>query len=178
VPIAIRKRINRLQLPGLLIVLLLAQGPALASDPVLSSDKVDYVLVSKSKARLYLVSNGKVIRSLPVAFGRNPYGHKEKRGDQRTPEGRYQLDYKNEDSEFYKSIHISYPNDQDERIARSKGLDPGDMIMIHGQKNGYAQYARFTQRENWTDGCIALTNEDMDIVWSAVEVPIPIEIVP
>lgn len=88
------------------------------------------------------------------------------------------LDYKNEDSDFYKSIHISYPNEKDIERAQSRGLDPGDQIMIHGQKNGYEELARFTQKENWTDGCIALTNEDMDIVWSKVQVPIPIEIVP
>lgn len=161
------------QVKFIILILLL-----LVSLPGAAKDKADYVFVDKSKSALYLLKNGKILKSIPVAFGRNPVGHKQKSGDKKTPEGVYQLDYKNEDSDFYKSIHISYPNEEDIRSARLKGVDPGNQIMIHGQKNGYAKYARLTQRENWTDGCIAVTNEDMDIIWSSIDVPVPIEIIP
>ena len=157
---------------------LLSATVLLPASSVIAESKVDFVLVSKTNSRLYLVTNGRVTESFPVVFGRNPVGPKRMRGDQRTPEGKYVLDYKKEDSDFYKAIHISYPNVVDMRAAKAEGLDPGDMIMIHGQKNGYAQYARVTQKENWTDGCIALTNEDMDRLWSAIAVPVEIEIVP
>lgn len=151
---------------------------SLISSPILAQEKADYVFVDKSSSTLILLKSGKILKSIKVVFGRQPVGHKEKRGDQRTPEGTYWLDYKKSDSDFYKSIHVSYPNQQDIDHAKLKGVDPGDQIMIHGQKNGYARLARFTQQENWTDGCIAVTNEDMDIIWSSIDVPIAIEIIP
>lgn len=139
---------------------------------------LDLVLVRKSEGRLYLIDNGLVTKSYPVALGRNPTGHKRQAGDKRTPEGRYVLDYKKADSAFYKSIHISYPNRRDRLRAAARGVDPGGLIMIHGQKNGYGWLAQITQRRNWTDGCIAVTNEQMDEIWNAVPAGTPIEILP
>jgi murein L,D-transpeptidase YafK len=143
-----------------------------------ANPKADFVLVVKSEKRLYLMQNGDVIASFRVAFGQNPKGHKEQEGDERTPEGRYVLDAKNPHSAFYKSIHISYPDAEDRKRARKKGVSPGGDIMIHGQKNGYERWETFTQLVNWTDGCIALKNKEMDFVWNAVKVGTPIEIRP
>jgi murein L,D-transpeptidase YafK len=140
--------------------------------------KADHVLVVKGEYRLYLMQNEKVMQSFPVTFGANPKGHKQQQGDERTPEGRYSLGYKNPDSAFYKSIHISYPNEQDRESARQRGASPGGDIMIHGQPNGWGSWSRVIQLFNWTDGCIALSNRDMDIVWESVSPGIPIDIRP
>ena len=88
------------------------------------------------------------------------------------------LDFKKADSAFFKAIHISYPNQADKRTAESRGVDPGAAIMIHGQKNGLGWLSLVSQQFDWTDGCIALANEDMQQVWDLVEVPTPIDIVP
>lgn len=145
---------------------------------VFAAPKADLVLVIKSEARLYLVENGRIFKSFPVVFGANPVGHKKREGDNRTPEGTYILDFKNENSAFYKSIRISYPNEEDIARAEKKGLDPGGNIMIHGQRNGYGHLAPVMQQYNWTEGCIAVTNYQMDIIWDAVEVGTPITILP
>lgn len=137
---------------------------------------VDSVLVKKSERMMYLLQNGKVVRQYKIALGANPEGHKEQEGDERTPEGTYLLDYKKEDSSFYKAIHISYPNRNDIENAKKKGVNPGGQIMIHGQKNGYGILAWLTQKFDWTGGCIAVTNKEMDEIWSLVEVGLPITI--
>jgi murein L,D-transpeptidase YafK len=145
---------------------------------VLATEKADLVRVVKREKRLYLIRNGEVLASFRVAFGASPMGHKERQGDERTPEGRYVLDYKNAGSKYYKSIHISYPNAQDREHARKLGVDPGGDIMIHGQPNGREVFTPITQLFNWTDGCIALSNNNMEIVWKAVDAGTPIEILP
>lgn len=142
------------------------------------TEKADHVLVVKSESMLYLKKNGKILKAFHVVFGPNPKGHKIQKGDGRTPEGRYILDDKKEDSAFYKAIHITYPNAKDKQRAKDLGVDPGGMIMIHGQKNGIDFSSSLTQLFNWTDGCIALSNPDMDEVWEAVDIFTPIEIRP
>ena len=124
------------------------------------------------------MNDSKTLKKYHVAFGANPKGHKLQEGDERTPEGKYILDYKNERSSFYKAIHISYPNDEDKKRAKEKGIRPGGQIMIHGQKNGFGWLSFIVQRFNWTDGCIALSNGNMDEIWDAVEVGTPIIIKP
>jgi murein L,D-transpeptidase YafK len=144
----------------------------------MGEQRADAVLVVKSEKRLYLMREGEPFASFRVSFGSNPRGHKQEQGDGRTPEGRYILDYKNPGSAYYKSIHISYPNAKDRKEARKRGVDPGGDIMIHGQKNGYGWLSFLVQRFNWTNGCIALSDRDMDIVWNAVKPGTPIEIKP
>jgi len=146
--------------------------------PAPAETKVDLVIVKKSERRLDLVKSGKVIKAFPITLGAHPRGHKQQKGDERTPEGRYILDYKNAHSRFYKSIHISYPNKRDKARARKAHVDPGGAIMIHGQKNGWGWASFIVQHFNWTDGCIAVSNEDMDEIWDAVKVGTPIEIRP
>ncbi len=141
-------------------------------------EKADFVLVVKSESKLYLLKNGEILSEFHAVFGTSPRGHKSRQGDEKTPEGFYVLDYKKEDSAFYKAIRISYPNEKDKRRARHLGVNPGGNIMIHGQRNGFDWLSWLTQKSNWTDGCIALLNRDMDIVWQRVDEGTPIEIRP
>ena len=127
---------------------------------------------------MYLIKNNITLREYDISLGGNPFGHKEKEGDQRTPEGQYILDYKKSDSAFYKAIHISYPNAQDKINAEKKNVDPGGAIMIHGQRNGYGWLSPLTKFLDWTHGCIAVTNSEIDEIWLAVSEDTPIEILP
>lgn len=138
--------------------------------------EVNLVKVDKSDNKMYLLANGKVIKEYHVAFGENPKGHKEQEGDEKTPEGTYILDYKKEDSSFYRAIHISYPNAQDLDNAKSKGVSAGGFIMIHGQRNWLGWLSLITQKYNWTNGCIALTNSEMDEFMDLVETGTEIQI--
>ncbi len=158
--------------------LMLACALPLPPPAAAAVDPADFVLVRKSAARLYLMRDGEILKSYGIALGRNPIGAKVEEGDMRTPEGRYYLDYKKTDSAFYRAIHISYPNDWDRLRAAARGVSPGGMIMIHGQKNGLAWRTRITQRLNWTNGCIAVSNDAMDEIWDAVAEGTPIQIVP
>ena len=158
---------------GALLLLTLAMGANAASQ------KADLVLVKKSERKLWLVRGGEPFREFGIALGPRPRGHKQFAGDDRTPEGRYLLDYKREQSRFYKAIRISYPNANDIANARRLGLNPGGNIMIHGFPNeGSAEPEDVTQLFNWTSGCIAVTNAEMDEIWQAVDPGTPIEIHP
>jgi murein L,D-transpeptidase YafK len=168
------RRLNRLNKYIFLLLLLPLQSLVTAE----SMQKADAVLVVKSEKRLYLISKGERFAALPVTFGADPVGHKQQRGDQKTPEGKYILDYKNQSSKFYKSIHISYPDKRDWVNAKKAGLDPGGDIMIHGQTNGWEWASPVVQLFSWTDGCVALSNSNMDKVWEAVDSGTPIEIRP
>ncbi|WP_018691771.1 L,D-transpeptidase family protein [Algicola sagamiensis] len=138
--------------------------------------QVNLVKVDKSERKMYLLESGKVLRTYHITLGENPKGHKQQEGDEKTPEGTYTLDYKKEDSAYYRSMHISYPNKQDRLAAKKRGVSPGGFIMIHGQKNGFGYLASVTQKYDWTDGCIAITNEEMDEFMALVEVGTKIQI--
>ena len=140
--------------------------------------QADLVWVQKSAGKLQLMHEGKAFATFHIALGPSPVGHKQQQGDGRTPEGRYVLDSRNPHSAYYKSLHVSYPNTQDRANARRLGVSAGGDIMVHGQPNGWGAYAAITQQSNWTLGCIALTNEDMDVVWSSVPIGTPIQIDP
>ena len=149
---------------------------ALFSCTALGTPKADAVLVRKSEKKLYLIAEGKPFKSYHVVFGANPAGHKQQEGDEKTPEGKYFLDYKKEDSAFYKAIHISYPNQKDIENSKKLGINPGGLIMIHGQRNGLGWLSFASQFFNWTNGCIAVTNAEMEEIWQAVNAGTPIEI--
>jgi murein L,D-transpeptidase YafK len=138
--------------------------------------KADKVVVNKSESKLYVMKKGKPLKTYNVAFGTDPVGHKEREGDGRTPEGEYLLDFKNSKSKFYKSIRVSYPNAYDIAKATALGFNPGGDIMIHGQPNGKEASTKARQRFNWTQGCIAVTNKEMDEIWHLIDVGTPIEI--
>ena len=138
----------------------------------------DRVLVRKSERRLYLKRGGEVLRSYRVALGLNPQGHKEREGDFRTPEGTYRLVRRNPRSEFFMSMQISYPDEQDVRHARRNGWPPGGAIMIHGLPNDPRKGLDYYATQDWTDGCIAVSNADMLEIWMLVPDGASIEIQP
>ena len=140
--------------------------------------KSDLVIVKKAERVLLLMRDNRVLHSFPISLGDVPEGDKMEAGDWRTPEGRYVIDWRNDRSRFYKALHISYPNADDRRTAAALGVDPGGMIMIHGlPPEAETNPQKYAQRD-WTEGCIALKNSDMDVVWAAVVDGTPIEILP
>lgn len=149
--------------------------PEVNKGPLLQADKV---LVYKSERKLHLMKAGEIFRTYSIAIGDNPVGHKEQKGDEKTPEGKYTLDWRNSNSICYKSIHISYPNKADKLWAQKKGVSPGGDIMIHGILNGYEWVGKDHVKQDWTDGCIAVSNEEMDEIWKSVRNGTPIEIKP
>jgi murein L,D-transpeptidase YafK len=138
----------------------------------------DRVLVRKSERRLYLMRGGDVLRAYKISLGLNPGGHKERAGDFRTPEGSYRLTRRNTRSDFFLSIQVSYPNDIDTRNARRNGWQPGGSIMIHGLPNDPRHTPDYYVTQDWTDGCIAVTNADMVEIWMMTSENVPIEIQP
>lgn len=134
----------------------------------------DKVYVKKSTRTLQLIHDGEVIRQYHIALGDNPQGHKQQEGDERTPEGWYTLDWANENSTAYRSLHISYPNSLDSENAQKRGVSAGGDIMIHGQMNGAGALAGVSQMVDWTNGCIAVTNAEMDEIMALVKVGTPI----
>lgn len=157
-------------------LVLLASGPLLFAQ--ISSANVDRVVVFKRERRLVLLSQRKELHSYRIALGSEPVGAKTRQGDHRTPEGVYTLDSRNPNSHFYKALHISYPNLKDIAAARKLGVSAGGDIMLHGLPKEYAWVGKAQTLHDWTDGCIAVTNEEMDEIWKLVRVGTPIEIKP
>ena len=138
----------------------------------------DKVIIEKAARKLYLLQNGKAFRTFKIALGIRPVGHKKKEGDFRTPEGTYLLDSRNQNSEFFLSIHVSYPNQVDRREANTIGVDPRGAIMIHGQPNEPTKSETYYRTQDWTNGCIAVSNSDMIDIWLMTGENTPIEIRP
>src|SRR5579864_6206630 len=138
----------------------------------------DRVVVLKKERALQLVNQGRVIKMYKVALGGDPVGPKTRQGDHKTPEGIYVLDSRNAHSQFYKSIHISYPNATDRAAARRKDVSPGGDVFVHGLPNGYGWVGASHRLKDWTDGCVAVTNQEIDEIWQAVPNGTPIEIRP
>jgi murein L,D-transpeptidase YafK len=151
-----------------------------AADPSFSPahEQADSVLVVKSERKLYLLKAGRILRKFDIALGLVPVGPKQRSGDFRTPEGRYILETRNVDSDYFLSIKVSYPNEQDRAHARADGVDPGGQIMIHGLPNEPRYDLKHYQGSDWTDGCIAVSNSDMVDIWLMTRESVPIEIRP
>ncbi len=163
---------------GIVLLALLVGSSSLAETDCDFFCKADMVLIKKSERKIYLLNNGKIYRDYPIALGKNPEGQKQRQGDERTPEGEYVLDWRTRDSRYYKSIHISYPNARDLRTARSKGVSPGGNVMIHGTPDQEEYPDWLFGAVDWTQGCIAVTNDVMDIIWASVDVGTPVTILP
>lgn len=157
--------------PGIAHVL--REGPPPAG-PVLA----DRLLLIKHQRKLFMLKDGRPIREYRVSLGRNPAGHKRQEGDGRTPEGRYLIDWRNAESSYHLSMRISYPNDSDVAQARARNVPPGGQIMIHGLPNGRTWANRLQGKVDWTEGCVAVTNAEIEELWHAVPVGTPIEILP
>jgi murein L,D-transpeptidase YafK len=140
--------------------------------------RADRVIVLKKEHTLELLSRGKVVKTYKVALGGDPVGPKARQGDHKTPEGIYVLDSRNAHSRFYKAIHISYPNARDRAAAHQKGVSPGGDVFVHGLPNGFGAVGAAHRLKDWTDGCIAVTDAEMDEIWAAVSDGTPIEIRP
>lgn len=141
-------------------------------------EKADKVVVIKSKRLMMLMKECKIVRAYRVALGQQPVGHKTKSGDKRTPEGKYVLDSRKTDSKFHLAIHISYPNGADVANAEQLGAMPGGDIMIHGLPKKMQDVGELHRLTDWTDGCIAVTNKEMEEIWNLVPNGTPIEIKP
>lgn len=143
-----------------------------------TSPAVDRVVVEKSKNKMFLLKQGEVVKSYDVSLGQNPIGHKEQEGDMRTPEGEYEIYYKNNESKFYRSLAISYPNAADVARATARGVSPGGSIVIHGFPNNLGNFTGPFEPLNWTEGCIAVRNNEMDEMFRLIALNTPIEIRP
>jgi murein L,D-transpeptidase YafK len=136
-----------------------------------AAQQADAIHVYKAQRRMDLLRDGRVIATYRIVLGGAPVGHKRQQGDQRTPEGDYRITYRNDRSRFHLSLRVSYPNEADRRQAVARGVDPGGDIMIHGATPAGSQV-------DWTEGCIAVTNAEMEAIWQRVPVGTPIRINP
>jgi murein L,D-transpeptidase YafK len=158
----------------LTLIVLLLPGMARAGDfPI-----ADLVIIEKAARKLHLIRDGEPFRTFRIALGIRPIGDKLMEGDFKTPEGRYTLDRRNPNSDYFLSIHISYPNASDRREASELGVDPGGAIMIHGQPNVPSRSEAYYKTQDWTNGCIAVSNSDMIDIWLMTGEDTPIEIRP
>lgn len=153
-------------------------SPMIPRETVYRIVEADSLIVLKGMRELRVYINGHVDRVYCVGIGANASGHKRSRGDRRTPEGLYTIDWRNPESDYYKALHISYPNAADKAWARKRRVHPGDNILIHGRPNEAAGLYTFDWVGNWTDGCIAVDNPHMDELWSIVPNGCPIRILP
>lgn len=144
--------------------------------PLQGSVMADKVLVLKGQRKLFLMRGDEVLKSYSISLGGNPVGPKVRQGDSKTPEGIYVLDRHNSKSQYHRSIHISYPNAEDVARAKKLGVPPGGDVFLHGQPHEFSGTSQ--QLGDWTDGCIAVTNAEMDEIWRAVADGTPIEIRP
>jgi tetratricopeptide (TPR) repeat protein len=138
----------------------------------------DKILVEKKVRRLTLFSKGEVLKTYKIALGGNPDGPKERKGDNKTPEGTYTIDSRNKDSRYHRSLRISYPNEKDKKRAKELGVSPGGDIMIHGIKNTFSWVSDFHTAADWTNGCIAVTDEEIEEIEKLVPIGTVIEIRP
>lgn len=152
-------------------------------DKIRNKYPISIIQVYKKNRILILKHNDQIIRKYPIRLGFDPVGHKVQEGDGKTPEGRYKIDWRNSKSAFYKSLHISYPNEIDQKNAKNLGVSAGGDIMIHGsaktiQMKILPSLVKYFPKGDWTLGCIAVRNVDMDEIWELVDDKTIIEIYP
>ncbi len=153
----------------LLVSLSVAIGWANHLDNPLPNDvRADLIVVEKSKRELTVYSQGKPLKTYKVALGREPVGPKRREGDKKTPEGRYTINYRKADSGYFRALHISYPSQADAETARKEGMSPGRDIMIHGLRNGIGWIGKLHRLADWTLGCVAVTDREMEELWRTV----------
>ena len=170
--------VSRANLAVVGLSLLVVGAPVRSQQSVPVPDHADFVVVDKSDRKLYLYRAGRVLREFDVSLGLVPNGPKQREGDFKTPEGRYLLDGRNVNSDYFLSIHVSYPDEADRARARAQGVDPGGGIMIHGLPNEPKRDLSSYRATDWTDGCIAVSNSDMVDIWLMTRESTPIEIRP
>jgi murein L,D-transpeptidase YafK len=155
--------------------------PTVLHTPVIrvhSTILADSIVVEKAKRTLTLYADGFPVRTYAIALGKQPTGDKVRLGDNRTPEGVFYIDYKNTQSKYHMSLHISYPDEAHLRRASALGVSPGSNIMIHGLPPAFADIGSTHADYNWTEGCIAVTDKEIEEIWRAVPTGSPIQIKP
>lgn len=140
--------------------------------------KIDRILVEKEKRLMSVFCKQKLLKTYKISLGGNPIGHKVQEGDQKTPEGIYRISAKYPQSQYHRGLYISYPNDQDRKTARKIGLSPGGQILVHGLGKEFGWIGKLHIKSDWTLGCVAVTNEEIEEIFNATVVGTPIEIVP
>jgi murein L,D-transpeptidase YafK len=145
-------------------------------EKAVQSIKADKIIINKSAHQLILYKNDKEVKEYLVSLGRGPTGKKQFQGDMKTPEGNYKIDRRNDKSRYYKALHISYPNEQDILNAKQYNRSPGGDIMIHGLPNGIGWIGTLHRNMDWTQGCIAVTNKEIDEIWEMAPIGTPVEI--
>jgi murein L,D-transpeptidase YafK len=169
-------RLGLAALPIVAFLLLLRAGHTETRPPL--TERADRVVVFKSQRKMKLMKNGAVLRTYVISLGAVPKGHKQREGDERTPEGVYTLDWRNARSSCYRSLHISYPNETDRMQAAKRNASPGGMVMMHGLHPSISWMGKWHRLYDWTDGCVAVANAEMDEIWQAVPDGTPMEIRP
>jgi murein L,D-transpeptidase YafK len=164
-------QIVTLLIPSLLLT---SSGVALSSE----AKRADRIVVMKSKRTMTLESDGHVVKTYKVALGGQPIGAKDRQGDHKTPEGEYFVDAKNANSQFFMALHLSYPTATDRARARKLGVSPGGDVEIHGLGKKYGWIGARHRLSDWTDGCIAVTNEEIEEIFGMVRVGTRVEIEP
>lgn len=160
------------------VMMISAYSPRISEAEVARKTTADKVVIDKSTREITLYSGVTPIRNYRVAFGAQPVGRKLCRGDNRTPEGDYVITGRNSASRYHLSLRISYPNIEDRKRSRAAGCDPGGDIMIHGLPNGTGWMADFYLNRDWTLGCIAVTDAEIEEIWELVPNGTPIQIIP
>lgn len=140
--------------------------------------KIDYIKVEKSKRKLYAFQNGKLLKTYQISLGGQPVGHKQFEGDKKTPQGIYIINAKNANSGYHKNLGVSYPNTNDLYFAKKAGRSAGGDVKLHGLRNGLGFLGKFQRLHDWTAGCIALTNHEIDELYGATAIGTKIEILP
>jgi murein L,D-transpeptidase YafK len=160
------------------IFLALGLGGQSHAQSVSAAERADTILIVKHERKLYLLRDNSELRSYRIALGLSPTGPKEREWDFRTPEGSYVVDFRQEHSHYFKALHISYPSSTDMKRSASRHLSPGRDIFIHGEPNQPSKPDSYYKTRDWTNGCIALSNEDLQDVWNHTAVQARVEIVP
>lgn len=142
--------------------------PLVKSDDALPDVKIDRLVVFKAKRQMWAYQGDQLIKVYPIALGFNPIGHKQFEGDGKTPEGIYRINDRNPNSGYHKNLGVSYPNEADKAYAASQGKSPGGLIKIHGLRNGTGAIGKMHLLKDWTHGCIAVTDEEVDELYQAV----------
>jgi murein L,D-transpeptidase YafK len=157
------------------LIVLTAGLHCVAAATIIQADKI---VIMKSARTMTLLSGAKTLKTYKIALGSVPVGPKRVEGDHKTPEGDYRIDAKNSHSQFHLSLHISYPSAADQERARSLGARPGGAIMIHGLARPFAYLGPLHRQTDWTDGCIAVTNAEIEEIWKLVPVGTRVDIRP
>ena len=172
------RRANRFWLPALFVCVLLGLDGQSSAQSAAPAQRADTILIVKHERKLYLLRDNSPLRSYRIALGLSPAGAKEHEWDFRTPEGSYIVDFRQEHSHYFKALHISYPSPTDLKRSSALHLPAGRDIFIHGEPNQPSKPVSYYKTRDWTNGCVALSNEDLQDVWNLTVGQTRVEIVP